>query len=204
MSGTLVRCSWPVKPLDVRYHDEEWGVPVHDDRVLFEFLVLEGAQAGLSWSTILAKRENYRAALDGFDPERIARYRPARIDRLMTNAGLVRHRQKLESVVSNAKAFLDVREQHGSFDTFLWQFVDGTPVCNRPRRPSDVPARTLLSDTISKELSRRGFRFVGSTIMYAYLQAVGVVNDHLTTCFRHAELSGGTRGSAPPEGSPKR
>lgn len=184
------RCTWPVKPLDVRYHDEEWGVPVHDDRVLFEFLVLEGAQAGLSWSTVLAKRENYRAALDGFDPARIARYRASKIDKLMGDAGVIRHRQKLESVVSNAQAFLEVQAAFGSFDAFLWRFVDGRALQPHRRHSSDVPARTLLSDTISKELSRRGFRFVGSTIMYAYMQAVGLVNDHLRTCFRHAELSG--------------
>lgn len=201
---TTPRCTWCVKPLDVRYHDEEWGVPVHDDRVLFEFLVLEGAQAGLSWTTVLAKRENYRAALDGFDPERIARYRPARLAKLLADPGIVRNRLKVGSLVGNARAFIAVQEEHGSFDAYLWRFVDGETIQNRCRTVKDVPARTLLSDTISKDLSRRGFRFVGSTIMYAYMQAVGLVNDHLISCFRHAELSGKSRGPASSTGSSKR
>jgi DNA-3-methyladenine glycosylase I len=183
------RCSWPVKPLDIRYHDEEWGVPVHDDRVLFEFLILEGAQAGLSWSTVLAKRENYRDALDGFEPARIARYTPARLEKLLANPGIIRHRQKVASLPVNAKAFLAVQKEFGSFDRYLWRFVDGSPLQNRVSDVTRVPARTLLSDEISADLSRRGFKFVGSTIMYAYMQAVGLVNDHLISCFRHAELA---------------
>ncbi len=161
--------------------------PVHDERVLFEFLILEGAQAGLSWITILKKRENYRTALDGFDPAKIARYTPAKIGRLMKNPGIVRNRLKLESTVSNARAFLKVQQEFGSFDAYLWGFVSGQPVINRPHSMSDVPARTELSDRINKDLLKRGFRFVGSTIIYAYLQAVGVVNDHLMSCFRHPE-----------------
>lgn len=179
-----------MKPLDVRYHDEEWGVPVHDDRVLFEFLVLEGAQAGLSWSTILAKRENYREALDGFDYERIAVYTPARLGELLANPGIVRHRQKIASLPVNARAFLEVQREFGSFDRYVWRFVDGQPVNNRFTAASEVPARTVLSDRMSADFTRRGFKFVGSTILYAYMQAVGLVNDHLTCCFRHAELAG--------------
>jgi DNA-3-methyladenine glycosylase I len=182
------RCSWPKIPLDVIYHDKEWGVPVHDDIKLFEFITLEGAQAGLSWTTVLAKRENYRAAFDGFDPERIARYRPARIEKLLTNAGIVRNRLKVNSTVSNAQAFLKVQEEFGSFDTYLWNFVDRKQIHNRFRNSAEVPASTPLSDTISKDLAKRGFKFIGTTIVYAYMQAVGLVNDHLVTCFRHAEL----------------
>ena len=182
------RCSWPKIPLDVVYHDEEWGVPVHDDHKLFEFLTLEGAQAGLSWTTVLAKRENYRAAFDGFDPERIARYRPTKVAKLLTNAGIVRNRLKVASTVSNAQAFLQVQREFGSFDTYLWNFVEGQQIHNRRRNSSEVPATTTLSDTISKDLAKRGFKFVGTTIVYAYMQAVGLVNDHLVTCFRHAQL----------------
>jgi len=179
------RCPWcGDDALYVAYHDNEWGRPVHDDRVLFEFLILEGAQAGLSWATILKKRENYRKALDGFDARKISRYAPARIEKLMRNPGIVRNRLKLESTVSNARAFLKVQQEFGSFDSYLWNFVDGKPVVNRRRSMKDVPARTELSDRISKDLLARGFRFVGSTIVYAYLQAVGVVNDHLASCFR--------------------
>lgn len=182
------RCPWcGDDPLSVAYHDTEWGRPVHDDRVLFELLILEGAQAGLSWTTILKKRENYRTALDGFDAARIARYTSARIEKPLKNPGIVRNRLKLESTVSNARAFLKVQQECGSFDSYLWGFVDRTPVVNRPRSMKDVPAKTELSDRISKDLLRRGFRFVGSTIIYAYLQAVGVVNDHLMSCFRHPE-----------------
>jgi len=179
------RCPWcGDDALSVAYHDKEWGRPVHDDRVLFEFLILEGAQAGLSWTTILKKRENYRKALDGFDARKIARYTPARIEKLMRNPGIVRNRLKLESTVSNARAFLKVQQEFGSFDTYLWNFVGGKPIVNRPRSMKDVPARTELSDRISKDLLARGFRFVGSTIVYAYLQAIGVVDDHLAGCFR--------------------
>ncbi len=182
------RCPWCGNdPLQIAYHDKEWGHPVHDERVLFEFLILEGAQAGLSWITVLKKRENYRTALDGFDPAKIARYTPAKIGRLLKNPGIVRNRLKLESTVTNARAFLKVQQEFGSFDVYLWGFVSGKPVINRRHSMSDVPARTELSDRISKDLLKRGFRFVGSTIVYAYLQAVGVVNDHLTSCFRHPE-----------------
>ena len=182
------RCAWAgVDPLYLRYHDQEWGVPVHDDRRLFEFLILEGAQAGLSWITILRKREAYRAAFDGFEPARIARYDRRRIVRLLADPGIVRNRLKIESTVSNARAFLQVQEEYGRFERYLWQFVDGSPIVNRRRSPRQVPARTALSDALSKDLARRGFRFVGSTICYAYMQAVGMVNDHLVGCFRHRE-----------------
>lgn len=180
------RCRWPVSPLDIAYHDTEWGVPVHDDRVLFEFLVLEGAQAGLSWSTVLGKRPHYRAALAQFDPARVARFTPARIDRLMDNAGLIRHRGKLESAVANARAFLQVQREFGSFDAYLWPFVDNRPVVRR--RGQAVATRTDRSDALSADLKRRGFSFVGSTICHAYMQAVGLVNDHELHCFRRAEI----------------
>jgi DNA-3-methyladenine glycosylase I len=178
------RCSWcGDDALYVAYHDAEWGRPVHDDRVLFEFLVLEGAQAGLSWITILRKRENYRAALAGFDARKIARFPAAKIDQLMQNPGIVRNRLKLEATLGNARAFLNVQAEFGSFDAYLWGFVAGKPLLNRPHSLADVPAKTKLSDRISKDLLQRGFRFVGSTIVYAYLQAVGVVNDHVQGCF---------------------
>ena len=180
-----VRCQWAgTDPLYVAYHDREWGRPVRDDRVLFEFLILEGAQAGLSWITILRKREAYRRAFDRFDPRKVARYTPARVRALMGNAGIVRNRLKIESTVSNAKAFLAVQKEFGSFSRYLWGFVDGKPVVNRPRGMKDVPASTALSDRISKDLKKRGFRFVGSTIVYAFLQAVGVVDDHTRDCHR--------------------
>ncbi|MGZ8411591.1 MAG: DNA-3-methyladenine glycosylase I [Gemmatirosa sp.] len=188
MTTDRVRCPWPRLPLDVAYHDAEWGVPVHDDRVLFEFLILEAAQAGLSWSTVLAKRENYRRLFAGFDPERVARFDDADVARLLQDAGIVRHRQKVAGAVTSARAFLAVQEEYGSFDAFLWGFVDGVPQINAWREPREVPTRTALSDAVSKELKRRGFSFVGTTICYAYLQAVGVVNDHLVSCYRHAEL----------------
>jgi DNA-3-methyladenine glycosylase I len=187
--ASVRRCSWPKSELDIRYHDEEWGVPVHDDRTLFEFLVLEGAQAGLSWSTILNKREHYRAALDGFDPERIARYTPKKLERLLANAGLVRNRLKIQSLVINARAFLATAEEHGTFDAYVWRFVNGAPLRNRRRSLSDIPARTPESDALSRDLLGRGFKFVGSTICYAYMQAVGMVNDHLVDCFRYRSLS---------------
>jgi len=168
----------------IAYHDGEWGVPVHDERVLFEFITLEGAQAGLSWETILAKREAYRRAFAGFDPARVARFTAARRAKLMQDAGIVRNRLKIESTVTNAAAFLAVQREFGSFDRFLWDFVGGEPLRNRVRSPRHVPARTELSDALSKELKRRGFRFVGTTICYAFMQAVGVVNDHTADCFR--------------------
>ena len=177
------RCAWAATPLSIAYHDEEWGVPVHDDRVLFEFLVLEGAQAGLSWETILRKREGYREAFAAFDPARVARFTPARVERLLTNPDIVRHRLKVESTVSNARALLAVQREFGSFDAYVWRFVDGTPRVNRPRTMRQVPARTGQSDALSKDLRGRGFRFVGSTICYAFMQAMGLVNDHLVTCF---------------------
>ncbi len=184
-----LRCPWPTKPLDITYHDTEWGVPVHDDRHLFEMLILEGAQAGLSWSTILAKRENYRAAFDGFDVERIARYTPRKTAELLANPGIVRNRLKIAATIQNAKACITVVEELGSLDALLWSFVDHQPIQNRRRSMKDVPARTAESDAISKELLRRGFKFVGSTICYAFMQATGMVNDHLTCCFRHREIS---------------
>ena len=179
---TATRCSWATTDLSIAYHDNEWGVPVHDDRRLFEFLVLEGAQAGLSWETILRKREAYRAAFDGFDPERVARYTPKKIERLMNDPGIIRNRLKILSSVQNAKAFLAVQREFGSFDTYLWGFVNGKPIRNRPKSLADIPAKTALSDTISKDLRKRGFSFVGSTIVYAFLQAVGVVDDHVPGC----------------------
>jgi DNA-3-methyladenine glycosylase I len=182
--GGVVRCAWAKSELMVAYHDREWGVPVHDDRRLFEFLILEGAQAGLSWETILRKREAYREAFDGFDPERVARYRPAKLERLMENPGIVRNRLKIASAVSNAKCFLAVAERESSFDAWLWRFVGGQPVVNRPRTPKGVPASTAESDALSKALKREGFRFVGSTICYAFMQAVGMVDDHLAICVR--------------------
>ncbi len=182
------RCPWPRTPLDIAYHDAEWGVPVHDDRRLFEFLILEGAQAGLSWSTILKKRPRYRHAFAGFDPARVSRFTPARVEKLLQDPGLVRNRLKIESAVSNARAFLRVQREHGSFDAYVWGFVDGAPRQNAWRALNRVPATTAESDALSRDLKRRGFRFVGSTICYAFMQAVGMVNDHLTGCFRHREV----------------
>jgi DNA-3-methyladenine glycosylase I len=179
------RCSWPSTELDIAYHDQEWGVPVHDDRGLFEFLILEGAQAGLSWSTILKKRENYRRAFAGFDPKKVARFDASRRSALMKDEGIVRNRLKIDSTVTNARAFLAVQKEFGSFDRYVWAFKPGT----KPRRSSkDIPARTPESDALSKDLQKRGFRFVGTTICYAFMQAVGMVNDHLTTCYRYREL----------------
>jgi DNA-3-methyladenine glycosylase I len=180
------RCSWAgTDPRMIAYHDEEWGVPVHDDRLLFEFLTLEGAQAGLSWSMILNKREAYREAFANFDPARVARFDRRRVERLLTNASIVRNRLKIESTVSNARAFLDVQREHGTFDRFVWSFVGGAPRVNRWRSLRSVPPRTPESDALSKALAQRGFRFVGSTICYAFMQATGLVNDHVVTCFRH-------------------
>jgi len=180
-----VRCSWAKSDLDILYHDREWGVPEHDDRTLFEFLILEGAQAGLSWATILRKRENYRAAFAGFDPSKVARFDRKNLARLMLDPGIVRNRLKIDASVRNAKAFLKVQEEFGSFDAFIWRFV-----ASRPRRNSGkkAPATTAESDAMSKELKRRGFTFVGSTICYAFMQAIGMVNDHALTCFRHSQI----------------
>ena len=185
------RCSWARTPLSIAYHDKEWGVPVHDDRVLFEFITLEGAQAGLSWETILRKRDGYRMAFAGFDPARVARYTPARIERLLLDPGIVRNRLKVESTVRNARAFLAVQREFGSFDAYVWRFVGGRPIVNRWSKLGQVPARTVESDALSCDLQKRGFKFVGSTICYAFMQAVGMVNDHTTDCFRLRELESG-------------
>jgi DNA-3-methyladenine glycosylase I len=182
------RCDWAKGELYEQYHDMEWGVPLHKDQALFEFLVLEGAQAGLSWSTILNKRAHYRKAFSGFDPRRVARYDERKIAALLNDAGIVRNRLKVRSAVTNAKAFLDVQKEFGSFDAYIWRFVGGKPIQNRWPTMADVPARTPESDAMSKDLERRGFTFVGSTICYAHMQATGMVNDHLVGCFRHKEL----------------
>ena len=189
-----MRCSWARGELDIIYHDTEWGVPVHDDLVLFEFITLEGAQAGLSWSTILRKREAYRAAFAGFDPAKVARFTPAKIERLMQDPGIVRNRLKIESTITNAKAFLAVQKEFGSFDAYVWRFVGGKPLVNARTGLGDVPARTAESDALSKDLLKRGFKFVGSTICYAFMQAVGMVNDHATTCFRYRQVGKARRG----------
>jgi DNA-3-methyladenine glycosylase I len=186
----MPRCPWAITEPNITYHDEEWGVPVHVDRVLFEFLILEGAQAGLSWTTILKKRENYRKAFHGFRPEKISRYGARDVRRLLSDTGIVRNRLKIAATIENAKIFLAVQKEFGSFDTYLWSFVNGKPIQNRRRRMADVPARTVQSDTMSRDLLRRGFKFVGSTICYALMQATGMVNDHLVSCPRHAELGG--------------
>ena len=183
----VTRCEWcGTDPLYVRYHDEEWGVPSHDDRHLFEMLVLEGAQAGLSWITILRKREAYRDAFAGFDPARVSRFTPARVERLLQNPGIVRNRLKVEGTVRNARAFLEAQAAFGSFDRYIWQFVGGAPIVNRPKTLRGVPARTAESDAMSRDLNKRGFTFVGSTICYAFMQATGMVDDHLAGCFRAA------------------
>ena len=184
----VIRCAWANNQLAIAYHDNEWGVPQHDDRVLFEFLVLEGAQAGLSWDTILRKRENYRAAFDRFDPKKIARYNKRKLESLMRNEGIVRNRLKIESAVKNAKAFLQVQKEFGSFDSYIWQFVGGKQKVNARRKLADIPARSAESDAMSKDMKKRGFTFVGSTICYAFMQAVGMVNDHVVTCFRYREV----------------
>jgi DNA-3-methyladenine glycosylase I len=182
-------CPWATTDISIAYHDREWGVPVHDDRLLFEFLILEGAQAGLSWLTILRKRENYRAAFDDFDAAKIARYGSRAVTRLLNNPGIVRNKLKVAAAIQNAKAFLDVQDEFGSFDQYSWSFVGGQPIQNRWRSMSEVPARTAESDAMSHDLRKRGFKFVGSTICYAHMQATGMVNDHLVACPRHAELS---------------
>ncbi len=184
------RCAWSRTELDIVYHDREWGVPVHDDRLLFEFLILEGAQAGLSWSTILKKRENYRRAFDHFDARKMAKYDARKVKHLLADPGIVRNRLKIAAAIQNAKAFLTVQREFGSFERYLWQFVGGRPIQNRRRSLKDIPARTSESDAMSKDLLRRGFKFVGSTICYAFMQAVGMVNDHTVDCFRHAQLKG--------------
>ena len=182
------RCEWAQTELMIAYHDTEWGVPLHDDRALFEFLLLEGAQAGLSWTTILKKRENYRRAFDGFDARLIAKYGPRKVSRLLTDPGIVRNRLKIAAAIQNANAFLAVQREFGSFDAYLWPFVGGQPKQNRWRTLKEIPARTPESDALSKDLSRRGFKFAGSTICYAFMQAVGLVNDHTTDCFRYGQL----------------
>ncbi|WP_432822828.1 DNA-3-methyladenine glycosylase I [Trichloromonas sp.] len=183
------RCAWcGSDPLYLSYHDKEWGVPVHDDRLLFEFLVLEGAQAGLSWLTILKKRDNYRRAFHGFDPQRVARYSDADLQRLLADSGIVRNRLKIESAVKNARGVLALQQEFGSFDAYLWRYVEHQPRQNEWRSLAELPARTAESDAMSKDLKKRGFNFVGPTICYAFMQAVGMVNDHVVDCFRHAEL----------------
>jgi DNA-3-methyladenine glycosylase I len=188
--ATKTRCKWCEKDaLYIAYHDKEWGVPVRDDRKLFEFLVLEGAQAGLSWITILRKREGYRNAFAEFDPEKVARFTPKRIEKLLQDPNIVRNRLKVGSCVTNARVFLKTQDEFGSFSDYIWQFTDGRPIVNRFKTIKDVPARTEVSDTISKDMKQRGFKFVGSTIIYAHMQATGMVNDHTTDCFRHAPLA---------------
>jgi len=181
------RCDWAKTDLAIAYHDNEWGVPVHDDNKLFEFLILEGAQAGLSWEIILSKREGYRAAFSGFVPERVARYNARKREQLLQNAGIIRNRLKIAAAIQNAKSFLATREEFGSFDQYVWQFVDGVP--RKRRRGQDVPTHSAESDALSKDLRRRGFKFVGTTICYAFMQAIGMVNDHNFSCFRYRELS---------------
>ena len=188
-SASLRRCPWPTRQLDIEYHDKEWGRPHHDDRALFELLILEGAQAGLSWTTILAKRENYRKAFDGFNAKRIATYDARKKASLMADAGIVRNRLKIAATIQNAKSFLAVQKEFGSFDRYIWSFVGGKPKVNRRRGRGEVPARSEESDAMSKDLKARGFRFVGTTICYAFMQATGMVNDHLATCFCHEECA---------------
>jgi DNA-3-methyladenine glycosylase I len=188
MTAEKPRCGWAKSELMRAYHDREWGVPVHDDRRQFEFLILEGAQAGLSWETVLKKREAYRAAFDRFDPEKVARYGARQVGRLLGDAGIIRNRLKIESAIRNARAFLEVREAFGTFDAYVWRFVGGAPILNRRRTLGQIPPRTPESDALSKDLKQRGFSFVGSTIMYAHMQAAGLVNDHLVSCFRHREV----------------
>jgi DNA-3-methyladenine glycosylase I len=191
LPGPRRRCEWapPDDPLYREYHDEEWGVPLHDDRALFEFLVLEGAQAGLSWATILRKRENYRRAFDGFRPEKVARYDAAKVRRLLADGGIVRNRLKIGSAVRNARAFLEVQKEFGSFDAYIWGFVNGKPLVNRWKSIKEIPAKTPESEAMSRDLIKRGFRFVGPTICYAHMQATGMVNDHVTSCFRYGQLA---------------
>ena len=182
----LVRCRWASKPINIPYHDEEWGVPVHDDRTWFEFITLEGAQAGLSWDIVLRKRERYREVFGGFDPEKVARYGATKVRQLLADPGIIRNRLKIAATISNAREFLKIQQEFGSFDTYVWRFVDGKPKQNAWKHK--VPARTKESDALGKDLAKRGFRFVGSTICYAFMQATGMVNDHLVSCFRYAEV----------------
>ena len=183
----MKRCTWPTNELAIRYHDEEWGVPLHDDARLFEFLILEGAQAGLSWDTILRKRENYRKAFDGFDVNKVARYTDKRIEKLLLDEGIIRNRLKVAAAVTNAKEFLKVQKEFGSFDKYIWSFIGGKPIVNKWKQIGRVPATSTVSDAISKDMKKRGFNFVGSTIMYAHMQATGMVNDHLVSCFRYRQ-----------------
>lgn len=183
------RCTWPKTQLDIDYHDNEWGVPVHDDRQLFEFLILEGAQAGLSWHTILQKRPRYREVFDGFDAEKVARYDDIKVATLLADAGIVRNRLKIAATIQNAQHFLEIKAKFGSFDAYLWRFVDGQPIINQWQMHADIPTKTAQSDAMSKDLSKHGFKFVGSTICYAMMQAIGMVNDHTVTCYRHAQLA---------------
>jgi DNA-3-methyladenine glycosylase I len=184
----MIRCTWPRNDLAIRYHDEEWGVPLHDDRGLFEFLVLEGAQAGLSWDTILRKRDAYRKAFDGFDVQKVAQYSDAKVAKLLANDGIIRNRLKINSAVKNARAFIAAQKEFGSFDKYIWSFVDHRPIVNKWPDTSQIPAKTDVSDRISADMKKRGFSFVGSTIIYAHMQATGMVNDHLVTCFRYREV----------------
>ena len=184
----MKRCSWAKNDLAIDYHDKEWGVPLHDDRLLFEFLILEGAQAGLSWDTILAKRENYRKAFDNFQPKKVAKYGDKKIAELLGNAGIVRNKLKVNSAVKNANAYLEVVKEFGSFDKYIWGFVEGKPIVNKWKTMAQVPAKTELSDTMCKDLKKRGFNFVGSTICYAFMQATGMVNDHAVSCFRYKQV----------------
>ncbi|HWR73488.1 MAG TPA: DNA-3-methyladenine glycosylase I [Nitrospirota bacterium] len=189
MKRSVKRCPWPADdPLMIAYHDTEWGVPLHDDRKLYEFIVLDGAQAGLSWSTVLRKRENYREAFRGFDPKLVARFTPRDVERLLKNTGIIRNRLKIESAVINARRFLDVRKEFGSFDAYIWQFTGGRTLQHRCRRLSDIPTTSRESDAMSRDMKKRGFTFVGSTICYAFMQAAGMVNDHLVDCFRYRNL----------------
>jgi DNA-3-methyladenine glycosylase I len=183
------RCAWAQNPLNIPYHDEQWGVPVHDDRMLFEFLILEGAQAGLSWDTILRKRARYREVFDGFDPARVAKFDARRVKSLLMDVGIVRNRLKIAAAIGNARAFLNVQKEFGSFDAYVWRFVGGSPRLNAWKSAGQVPPLSPQSDALSKDLRKRGFKFVGTTICYAFMQAVGMVNDHLVSCFRHAEIS---------------
>jgi DNA-3-methyladenine glycosylase I len=187
--GKIVRCTWASNEWNIPYHDEEWGVPVHDDHKLFEFVILEGAQAGLSWDTILKKRARYREVFDTFDPEKVARYDKKKVKALLADAGIIRNRLKIDATIGNAKAFLKVQEEFESFDAYIWQFVGGKPKQNKIAAHKSVPAKTAESDAMSKDLQKRGFRFVGSTICYAFMQATGMVNDHLVSCYRYKELS---------------
>jgi len=187
--GNIVRCHWAQNELNISYHDEEWGVPVHDEKKWFELLILEGAQAGLSWDTILRKRARYRKVFDGFDPAKVAKYDKKKVRELLRDPGIIRNKLKIAATIANAQAFLNVEEKFGSFDAYVWRFVDGRPRQNAWKTHKQVPAKTLQSDTLSKDLQKRGFRFVGSTICYALMQATGMVNDHLVSCFRYSEIS---------------